>query len=67
MDEFLLSMNTTLCFGMALLIFICMRKQTNVIKEETLDDISDKILPYLPKKLVDAIPQEYDIEALQIL
>jgi hypothetical protein len=62
--EFFLSFNTTLCLGLSLLLFVLMRKYSNMIKDETLDDIAIKVLPYIPNKFIDTLPSdEYDVES----
>jgi hypothetical protein len=63
-QEFFLSFNTTLCVGMGLIILLAMRNYNRMINEDTIDNIADSIMPYLPQKFIDALPnKEYDIEA----
>ena len=65
-QEFILSFNTTICFGMALIIFLLMRNNGSIITDETLDKIAQKTLPYFPKAILKLIPDpqiEHDIES----
>ena len=65
-QEFLLSLNTTLCFGMACLIVLCMRKDTNIITEETIEKIGDATIKFIPSPVMNLInrliPQKQEEE-----
>ncbi len=54
-QEFILSLNTTLCFGMALLVCLCMRHQTNIIKEETMDNMGDVLIKFIPEPVINLL------------
>lgn len=67
-QEFILSFNTTICFGMALIIFIAMRNSHHIINDNALDSIAYKTAPYFPTKLINFFvnldePTEYDVES----
>ncbi len=53
LHEFLLSFNTTACFGIALFMLLLMRQYNDVIKEETIDSIADNAIKFIPKPVIN--------------
>lgn len=61
-QEFLLSFNTTICFGIALLMFILMRQHTNIIKEETINNIADTTIKFMPSFVINLLDKFHHSE-----
>ncbi len=55
LNEFILSFNTTACFGIALFICLLMREYNNTIKEETIDSIADNTIKFMPGVVINLI------------
>ncbi len=55
LQQFILSFNTTLCFGLAIVICILMRKYNNIIEEEHIHKIEDTANKFIPEPVINVI------------
>lgn len=55
LQEFILSFNTTLCFGIGLFIFIVMKNHTSIVEQETIDKIGDNTIKFMPVSVMNLI------------
>lgn len=54
-QEFILSFNTTACFGMAIVIFLWMRHHTHLIEEAHVNAVADLTIKFIPKVVLNLI------------